>query len=110
MTLTLTASRNKKNYYKIYIDDEFLGCLPQKLIPAEYFLQTTIPLSKGDRGEDAHFITFTKEHTLNYAQSTLLNYLAKAERTVYDCKIILRKHEIPDKVIETVIKDAISKK
>jgi len=41
------------------------------------------------------------------ARNKLLNYLAKAERTVYDCKILLKKHKYPDDIIEQVISEAI---
>ena len=128
MTLTLKPSRNKKNQYKIYLDDEFLGCLPQKLIPAEYFL-TPSPLGEG-RGEvvvarhallsDAietkqsssdndTFISFIREHVLKQAQKAILDYLAKAERTSHDCKIYLKRQDIPDNVISFVIDEAKSK-
>ena len=106
MNLTLTPAKSKKNYYKIYVGDEFLGCLPQKLIPAEYFLQNSSLL---DPSLEA-FILSVQSLVLKSASDTLLNYLAKMERTIYDCQIYLKRKDFPEKVINQVIKDALDKK
>jgi SOS response regulatory protein OraA/RecX len=100
--MKLVSSR-KKNLYKIYHNDEFLGCVPQKLIPAEYFLQTDIPVPDD-------FIQGIKDWVYKNACEKLLDYLAKMERTVYDCKIYLKKLGIPDSVIAPVVKEAEDKK
>ena len=106
MTLTLTPAKNKKNYYKLYADDEFLGCLHQKLIPAEYFLQNYSLLDP----DVASFVAFVRSLILETASINLLDYLAKMERTIYDCQIYLKRKDFPEKAINTVIKDAIDKK
>jgi len=103
MTLKLIPSRNKKNYYKVYIEDEFLGSLPQKLIPPDYFLQTETEAS-------SEFINFTREWVYNNAQSTLLDYLAKMERTVNDCKNYLKKWDVPESIIASAVEQAKQKK
>ena len=112
MTLTLKPSRNKKNQYKIYLDDEFLGCMPQKLIPAEYFLYCHCEefTTKQSSSTDDSFVSYIREHVLQHAQKALLDYLAKAERTTHDCKIYLKRQDIPDNVISVVINEAKSKK
>ena len=112
MTLKLIPSRNKKNYYKIYLEDEFLGSLPQKLIPAEYFLQasSTIADDAWQPSVSNDFIKFVKEWVHNNALSLLLDYLAKMERTTNDCKIYLRRWDVPEEVISSAIEQAKQKK
>jgi len=103
MILKLTPSRNKKNFYRIYIEDEFLGAIPQKLIPPDYFLQTETEISD-------EFICYVKDWVRDNASAILLGYLSKMERTVNDCKVYLRKWDVPESVIALAIEEAKSKK
>jgi SOS response regulatory protein OraA/RecX len=117
------------------VDDEFLGCLPQKLIPAEYFLQqrssgdapviarsllasltkqSTLHTSEEDGGEELHTPHSTlhtlRDYVYKNAQAHLLDYLAKMEHCTFDCRNFLKKLEVPDKVINAVLKEAEDKK
>ena len=95
----IKPSIRKKKYYKIYKDDEFLGSIPERFVPAEYFINPEKEIS-----ED--FLIFVQEWVYKNAQDKLLDYLSKIEKPVYDCRLFLKRHEMPDDVISVVIKEA----
>ena len=101
--LIIKPSKTKKNYYKIYYDEKFIGSVPKSLVPAEYFIDEDIILSDG-------FIQSIQQWVEKYATSKLLEYLSKMEKTEYDCRIYLKRHDIPDEIITRVIEEAITKK
>ena len=102
--MTLTLSKTRKGIYDVHVDEELIGCLPDKLIPAEYFIST--PTDK----KAADFIKAVKEWTFKNGQTRLVDYLAKIERTVFDSKNHLRRWSVPDDMITKIINDAIQKK
>ena len=101
--MRLIPARNKKGHFNIYKEDEFLGRVPQKLVPAESFLCL-------DNFCSDEFESVVKKWVFNNAQNRLLNYLAKAERTIFDCKNYLRRWGIPEAVMMTAINEAKNKK
>ena len=108
MKLTLTPAKNKKKYYKVYADDEYLGQIPQMLIPDEYFLQSELT-----EKEIKSFYVWKKvigEWVSKKAIELLLDYLAKMEHTVYDCMMFLKKCSIPQPIIEATVSEAIKHK
>ena len=106
MTMKITHSTNKKGYYKIYIDDELIGSLPKKFIPAEYFVETEETQSL----QFAEFIEFTKNWTYKNATEKLLQLLAKMEKSVYECEMFLKKWDVPKNIIKKVIEEAKQRK
>ena len=100
--LIIKPSRNKKNFYQIYFDDKLIGCVPKSLVPAEYFIENEIILSD-------EYIQSIQQWVEKDASNKLLEYLSKMERTVYDCKIYLKRHDVPDEIISKVIEEAVDK-
>jgi len=126
MKLTLIPSKTKKNFFKIFRDDEFLGAVPKKLIPADFFLSSfqehdithnnPSPNNmergeiKDNNPEITQFCNTIKEWVIKKANELLLNYLAKMEHTVFDCRNYMKKCGIPKATIDMVINDAIARK
>ena len=96
--LTIKPSKHKK-LKKLYVDDVFLGAIPESFLKSEFYLnpETEIP---------SEYLKTIKLYVTQTAKNKLLEYLAKAEKTVYDCKIYLKKNEIPNNIIDYVIKEA----
>ena len=44
------------------------------------------------------------------AQKKLIEYLAKSERTVFDCRNLLKKHDVPQDVVDALINEAVQNK
>jgi len=103
LMMILYPAKRKKNYIQVNLEGEFIGIIPQKIIPLDYSLQTEITCSE-------EFIHQVKEWVYNQAQNLLLDFLAKAERCVFDCKMFLHKNEIPNQVIKQVLALAEKKK
>ena len=116
--LTIKPSNKKKKFYKIYFNEEFLGSVPEKILPTEIILYKNENdllidnlshysfFEKMTNFDIEDFIIFIKEWVYKSALNKIVEYLAKREKTVYDCQVYLRRHELPDKVISEVLKEA----
>ncbi|MCL2063888.1 MAG: RecX family transcriptional regulator [Candidatus Cloacimonetes bacterium] len=107
--ITVEYSKKKKNFYKLFYDDEYIGCVPKSLVPEEFFLNNDNSNDSPKTNEDEDYINTLKEWVYTNALNKLLEYLAKMEKTVLDCRIFLKRHEIPESVIIRVIKEAEEK-
>lgn len=95
---------NLKTYLKIVRTDQgILGALPGKMLSAAIY--------QNDEAElDEDQMMLLKETLFKFAQEKLLNYLASAEKTVYDCRIYLKKWYVSEDNINNLIETAILKK
>ena len=109
------ATSKKSKHVKIYLEEEFIGSIPEKLLPQELYLNSSMPDSSECNNEfyssfnnqehEAEFIDFLNEWVKDNAKKSLLDYVAKAERTSYDCKLFLKRKDIPKAIIEDVIEE-----
>ena len=99
--LTIKPAK-QKNYYKVFLDEEYIGCIPVSFLPAEYFVEPDTKFSD-------EFIQILKDFVYKNAINKLVWYLSKMEKTVYDCKLFLKKHDFPEPIISEVIKEAENK-
>lgn len=101
--MKLIPSKNKKKFFKIFIEEEFIGSIPEKLLPPEYFI-----LSDDECPEE--FIKMVKRWVYDNGKNNLLDYLSKMERTVFDSKNYLRKWDVPENIINIIVQEAQDKK
>ena len=101
--MKLIPSKNKKKFFKIFIGEEFIGSIPEKLLPPEYFI-----LSDDECPEE--FVKMVREWVYENGKNNLLDYLSKMERTVFDSKNYLRKWDVPENIINVIVQEAQDKK
>lgn len=116
--MKLIISKYKRNYVRIYDEEDFVGLLSIKLLPHDIYLK--IPAEIVEDTEfyynfktDSEYQSFKKsvqENIYDTALQKLLDYVAKAERTVFDCKQLLKRHDVPASMIEKLITVAKEKK
>ena len=108
--MTKSRSKSKKSLFKIFLEDEFLGCVPGILL-----LEQAIDVY--DESSELHFDSLTStqiesivEWVTTSAKRKLVDYLAKMERSVFDCRAYLRRQDVPSAIMDKVIAEAIKHK
>jgi SOS response regulatory protein OraA/RecX len=117
--------KNKQGFVKVYYvmtelnssshfsDDEFLG------VVSEHFFSTYGHINSDTSAlelYDTHSIDLSdlieiiQTEVLEKTKSRLLDYVAKSERTIYDCQIFLQKWSTPTDIINSIIEYAITNK
>lgn len=96
MKIYLKIPSNKKTLREIWTEAECLGVIPAKLLPF------SMKMSESYEMNEAELHSLLDEARL-FAKDKLLNYLAMAEKTTYDCVEFLKRYHIPEKQIEEVI-------
>jgi len=101
--IRLIATRANKFFFKVYFDEELLGGVPSSALRK---LGLTAAEGTIDCADSSAVVDLVREWVLENARNRLLGYLAKAERTCYDCRMFLRKSFVPEAVIDAVIAEA----
>ena len=118
--MKILRSTNKQFLYKIYNDDDdFLGGVPKQLIiksgvlPVDdltFFDKQCRTYQLEIESEDTEiFFADVAEWVRENATTRLLEYLSTAERTQFDCRLFLKKNEVPLEIIENLLKKVLSK-
>jgi regulatory protein len=114
--MKIRRSTNKSFLFKVYVDDEFIGGISKNiLIKSGIFLVDKLEFFEQDSKIyeieiedkiDDETLNLLKEWVIVHAETKLIEYLSKMERTEYDCDVMLRKNEVPRNVITDLIKKA----
>jgi len=104
----LISTSHKHSFYRVYSDDQFLGGVSVRFLLS---LGLHIPPNEReiilDDFTDSRLLVAITDRVSQTAREKLLDYLSKAEHTVYDCKKLLKRHHIPDSIVSEVISEAI---
>jgi SOS response regulatory protein OraA/RecX len=117
--MKIRLSKNKKNV-QLFLEEEFIGEIPIKLLPQEIYLNLNMTTQNeltqefhtnfNTLNEESEFCDFVENWVTDNAKRKLLDYLAKAEKTIYDCKIFLNRRNIPMKIVKTILNEFQQKK
>ncbi len=102
MKILLRISKLKPYLRILRTESELLGALPVKLLPAHSLLAEEIEL-------DEKQLVLINEQLYAFALDKLLNYLADAEKTTFDCQTYLKKWYVSENNKKKLIDFAIEK-
>lgn len=101
MKIYLKIPNNKKYLREIGTDDLSIGVLPLSNLPFSFRGTEDEPVFEKEISEG--YFEELKHACLSFAKNKLLDYLAKSEKTKYDCTVLLKRYQIPDNLIKDLI-------
>ncbi|MCB5250920.1 MAG: RecX family transcriptional regulator [Candidatus Cloacimonadales bacterium] len=112
MTKIYLTIPNKKNYLReIKTEEGSIGVLPMKSLPFSLHLKSTFTDQLVFEKEiEDNYLEVLRQSCISFARNKLLDYLAKSEKTKYDCIVFLRRYQIPEFMIRDLVKWAEEQK
>lgn len=99
MTLRITLKTEKSHNAQIYIDDRCVGTLPLRVLPLRLIPEIDI---EADENLVSEIFRLLKSR----ARELLLDYLAKAEHSEWQSRLLLKRHKFDQAITDELIQYA----